>query len=91
MCSHLLRLHFLLNWFITVITAVGMHLAVISGLMFLHSMRGQKKTIKNNEYEKNTNDNTRNAKLEGSCTYEFMEHKHGQIFCKSNNGIYVTF
>jgi len=30
--------------------------------------------------------NTRNTKLEGSCTYEFMEQKHGQIFCKFNSG-----
>jgi hypothetical protein len=34
--------------------------------------------------------NTRNTKLEGSCTYEFMEMKHGQIFCKFNSGRHDT-
>jgi hypothetical protein len=39
------------EWFITVNTEVGMHLAVIS-LMFLRSILAKKRTIKNNEYEK---------------------------------------
>lgn len=29
---------------------------------------------------------TGNTKLQGSCTYEFMEQKHVQILCKINSG-----